>query len=140
MTERTILVTGAAGFLGGHVLAALRSHVGRVVGMVRQDAQAAKVTTLGAEPVFADVTEPTSLVEAMAGVDAVIHLAAVSRDRDGLSMEMVNYRGTVNVLAAAKAARVSRLVQVVEIGADSRRAITFGRPDRRGKGVVDAEP
>ena len=140
MTERTILVTGAPGSLGGHVLAALRSHAGRMVGMIRQDAQAAKVTTLGAEPVFADVTEPTSLVEAMAGVDAVIHLAAVSRDRDGLSMEMVNYRGTVNVLPAAKAARVSRLVQVVGIRADSRRAITFGRPDRRGKGVVDAEP
>ena len=127
MSEKRILVTGAAGFVGGYVLTALRERDDRVSGMVRREAQKARVEALGAEPVLASVTDPASLSRAMVGVDAVVHLAAVNRDRDGASMEGVNYRGTVNVLGAARAAGVKRLVQVVGIGADSRRTSSLSR-------------
>lgn len=127
MGERTFLVTGAAGFVGGYVLAALRERGGRVLGMVRRRAQGAKIRALGAEPVEGDVTEPGSLSRVMEGVYSIVHLAAVNRGRGGLSMEMVNHQGTVNVLAAAKAAGVQRLVQVIGIGGDSRSAFPLPR-------------
>ena len=98
MSEKRVLVTGAAGFVGGYVLAALRERGIRGLGMVRREAQAARIEALGAEPVLGSATDPASLSGAMAGADAVIHLAAVNRDRPGASMETVNYRGTVNVL------------------------------------------
>jgi uncharacterized protein YbjT (DUF2867 family) len=127
MSQGKILVTGAAGFVGGYVLAALRGRDAQVLGLVRRQAQAAKLEALGAEPVLGDVTNPPSLARAMEGVEAVIHLAAVNRDRGGVSMEAVNYRGTVNVLGAARAAGVQRLVQVIGIGADSRRSSPLSR-------------
>jgi len=127
MSQGKILVTGAAGFVGGYVLAALQGRDAQVLGLVRREEQGARLKALGAEPVLGDVTNPTSLTKAMAGVEAVIHLAAVNRDRGGVTMEAVNYRGTVNVLGAARAAGVQRLVQVVGIGADSRRSSPLSR-------------
>lgn len=129
MHKETILVTGAGGFVGGYVLAALSEQNVRVLGMVRQEAHLPRIVALGAELVLADVTDPASLAKAMVGVDAVIHLAAVNRDasRKGAGMETVNYRGTVSVLGAAKAAGVKRLVQVIAIGADSRRTSRLSR-------------
>ncbi len=127
MRERTILVTGAAGFVGGHVLAALRERGERARGMVRRDLQAAKVSAMGAEPVMGDVTAPETLASALNGVEAVIHLAAVNRNRGGVTMETVNYRGAVNLVGAAQAAGVGRLVYVIGIGADSRRSGVLSR-------------
>jgi uncharacterized protein YbjT (DUF2867 family) len=127
MSQGKILVTGAAGFVGGYVLAALRGRDAQVLGLVRREAQGAKLEALGAEPVLGDVTDQASLSRAMEGVEAVIHLAAVNRDRGGVSMEAINYRGTVNVLGAARAAGVQRLVQVIGIGADSRRSSPLSR-------------
>ncbi len=106
---------------------ALRERNLRVLGMVRRPEQAVRIRSLGAEPVLATVTNPSSLARAMVDVDSVIHLAAVNRDRPGASMEAVNYRGTVNLLGAAKAAGVQRLVQVIGIGADSRRSSPLSR-------------
>jgi uncharacterized protein YbjT (DUF2867 family) len=130
MTERsntTVLVTGAGGFVGGYVLNALRSRSYRVRGLIRHQVQAVKIRASDAEPVFGDVIDLDSLHAAMIGVDAVIHTAAVNRDRGQATMEQVNYRGTVNVLAAAKAAGVRRFVHVIAIGADSRRTVPLSR-------------
>lgn len=127
MEKHKILVTGAAGFVGGFVLRALREREVRALGMVRREAQAEPVRALGAEVVLGDVTDRASLMEAMAGVDSVIHLAAVNKDRGEATMERINYRGTVNVLGAAGAVGVQRLVQVIGIGADSRRSSPLSR-------------
>jgi uncharacterized protein YbjT (DUF2867 family) len=125
--ETTVLVTGAGGFVGGYVLNALRGRRGRVLGLVRHQYQEEKVRQSNAEAVFGDLTDPDSLHAAMAGVDAVIHTAAINRNRGESTMERVNYRGTVNVLAAAKAAKVSRFVQIIAIGADPRRTVPLSR-------------
>jgi NADH dehydrogenase len=127
MSVNYVLVTGAAGFVGGYVVRALREGGRRVLGMVRRPEQAARIRSLGAEPVLATVMDSASLARAMVDVDGVIHLAAVNRDRAGATMDAVNYRGTVNVLGAAKAAGVKRLVQVIGIGADSRRSSPLSR-------------
>jgi nucleoside-diphosphate-sugar epimerase len=125
--ERTILVTGAGGFVGGYVLNALRGRSGRVLGLIRHPYQEEKIRQSGAQAVFGDVTDPDSLHAAMKGVDAVIHTAAINRNQGQATMERVNYRGTVNLLAAAKAAGVSRFVHVIAIGADPRRTIPLPR-------------
>jgi nucleoside-diphosphate-sugar epimerase len=125
--ERTVLVTGAGGFVGGYVLHALRGRPGRVLGLIRHQYQEDKIRESRAEAVFGDLTNLDSLHTAMAGVDAVIHTAAINRNRGQTTMEQVNYRGTVNVVAAAKAAGVSRFIHVIAIGADPRRTIPLSR-------------
>lgn len=130
-----ILITGANGYVGGYVLRALaQSGSGKAVkGLVRSDAQADKVRRQGALPVIGDVTDPASLARAMEGVDTVIHLAAVNRDRGAATMERINAGGARNVVEAAKAAGVKRIINLVGLGADESRP--FPLASTQGKGV-----
>jgi NADH dehydrogenase len=69
-----------------------------------------------------DVTDPAGLVEAQRGADIVINSvqfpgSPVENKRKGWTFEAVDYQGTVNQVAAAKAAGVRRFVYVSAIGA-----------------------
>jgi len=127
VSDRTALVTGAAGFVGEYVVEELIGRSVRVLGLVRQEAHVRKLRSVGVEPILGDIMDPDSLTDALAGVDVVIHLAAVNRDRGPATMAAINYRGTINLLGAARASGVKRLVQVVAIGADSRRSSPLSR-------------
>ena len=75
-----VLLTGGAGFIGRHVLRELtaRGHGVRVLDSLRADvhgADAAK-TLEGAELLVADVRDAGAVARALAGIEAVIHLAA----------------------------------------------------------------
>jgi dihydroflavonol-4-reductase len=104
-----ILVTGATGFLGRHLVAALAGQ--RVRALVRQP-----VRGLDAEQVVGDVLDPAALAAAARGARAVIHAAGlVSRDpADAGRLMRVHVDGTRNVLAAARDAE--RIVVVSSSG------------------------
>ena len=110
-----ILVTGGAGFIGRHTVAALRSegHAVRVLDdLSHGDGDAARA--LGADLVVGCITDAEVVARAVAGVDAVIHLAAKVSvpeswdDPDGF--DRVNVGGFRTVLSAAADARVRRVV------------------------------
>jgi NADH dehydrogenase len=66
-----------------------------------------------------DVTDPASLAAAFEGVDKVIHLAAVNRNRGSSTMQAVNAQGTINAVEAAKRAGVRQFITVVGLGANA---------------------
>lgn len=104
------VVTGAAGFLGRHVIAALRERGLPVRAVTRQKSRA--IAKLGVDQVHADVEDAASLGPAFAGATTVFHLAGlVSRAAaDTTRMMRVHVDGTRNVIAAARAAGVRRLI------------------------------
>jgi uncharacterized protein YbjT (DUF2867 family) len=120
----TILVTGASGFVGGHVVPALLGAGHRVVALVRNPS--AGDTVLGRLPLAdrgrvdlrtGDVTNPASLDAALAGVDGVVHLVAIPRDfNGGAEMRLINTEGTRAVVAAMRSAGVGRLVHMGALG------------------------
>jgi uncharacterized protein YbjT (DUF2867 family) len=120
----TILVTGANGFVGSHMLPALIDAEHRVLALVRDDAGAAQVAARltpsqweAVEIRRGDVTRPETLSGVLAGADAVLHLAAVARDWDGgATLRLVNTEGTRNVLAAAAVSGVRRFVHLGALG------------------------
>jgi 2-alkyl-3-oxoalkanoate reductase len=110
----SVLVTGAAGFIGRRLVARLLADGARVRALLLPGEDAGAVP--GAEVVRGDVTDPASLVEAVAGVDRIHHLAAVVGDWGPDELyRSVNVEGTRNVLDAAAAAGCRRVVMVSSI-------------------------
>jgi NADH dehydrogenase len=115
----TVLVTGATGFIGPHVVHALRAREMTVRALVRDKTRASRLNAWGVELVEGDVTEPNSLRAACAGVDAVIHQVAIIKGARA-DFERVMTQGTRSVVAAAQEAGVRRLVLASALGLDER--------------------
>ncbi len=113
---QTVLVAGANGQTGQHIVKQLQSQGFRVHALVR-DAQKAR-EQLGPDVTYrqGDVKDPQSLTAAVAGVDAVISSIG-ARGKDGPDRpEMVDYQGLRNLVDAARAARVRQFVMVSSRG------------------------
>ena len=120
MSQRaTTLVTGGTGFVGPHVVHALRARGTPVRALVRKPARATRLAAWGAELATGDVTDPASLRAACEGVTTVVHLVAIIRGRPA-DFESVMAEGTRNVVAAAQEAGVRRFVLASALGLDER--------------------
>ncbi|MWV58517.1 NAD-dependent epimerase/dehydratase family protein [Rathayibacter sp. VKM Ac-2754] len=103
-----VLVTGASGLLGGAVAAGLVAQGHEVRTFQRRASGVA-----GATDARGSLTDPRAVEEAVAGSDAVVHLAAkVSLAGDPGDFDRVNVDGSRRLLAAAARAGVRRFVQV----------------------------
>lgn len=111
-SKGSVLITGAAGFLGSAlVLAFLRAGYS-VRAMVRDLSNVFTLPLDAIECVEGDVCNPESLDRACRGQDYVVHAAADYRlwTRDPEAMFATNCEGSANVLAAAQRAGVGRIV------------------------------
>jgi len=123
LTGRLAVVTGAGGFIGSHLVAALVESGARVRALVRYTSRGDRGAlnyldeeVLGdVEVVLGDIRDPESVTEAVRGTDLVFNLAAqiaipysYVNPRDFVETNVV---GTLNVLQACRAMEVTRLVQ-----------------------------
>jgi uncharacterized protein YbjT (DUF2867 family) len=139
-----ILVTGASGFVGSHVLPELLGAGHRVVALVRTQQAGEKVArrvpanqAANLEVRTGDVDRLGTLVPALAGVDAVVHLAAIPRDwNGGRRLLAVNLDGTRNVIAAMQAAGVRRLVHLGALGVEDRKELHYAKSKARAERAV----
>jgi uncharacterized protein YbjT (DUF2867 family) len=110
-----ILVTGATGFVGGHVVHALRADERPVRALIRDRRKAERLQAWGCEVAEGDVTRPETLAAAMAGCDTVVHLVAIRQGR-AEEFQRVMVDGTRNLLTAAREAGVRRFVHMSALG------------------------
>jgi uncharacterized protein YbjT (DUF2867 family) len=106
-----ILLTGGTGFVGGHVLKALRA-AGRPVRCLVRDPAKAK---LDGELVQGDMTDSASLKRAVEGTATVVHLVAIRQGKKE-QFDRIMSQGTRDLLAAAKEAGVGRFVLMSALG------------------------
>jgi dihydroflavonol-4-reductase len=113
-----ILVTGANGFTGSHLVKALEQRGDTVVALVRKTSDRSRLANTKAQLAYGDITDRPSLDAAMSGVDRVFHTAADVELGivDAPRMERINVQGTRHVLAAAQSAGVQKMVYCSTIG------------------------
>jgi len=140
----TILLTGASGFVGSHVLPALLDAGHRVVALSRTPKTGETILRRlspdrrdGVEIRYGDVTDPATLPAVVAGVEAVVNLVAIPRDRDrGASLRLVNTEGTRNIVEAARAAGVRRFVHQGAMGVEDDPALHYASSKARAERIV----
>jgi dihydroflavonol-4-reductase len=106
------LVTGATGFVGSHVAAALARQGVELRLLVRADSNLGNIQHLSADRVLGDLRDPVSIEKAVAGCEVVFHVAADYRlwVRDPDEMYRANVEGTRAILHAARQHGVRRVV------------------------------
>jgi nucleoside-diphosphate-sugar epimerase len=114
-----VLLTGASGFVGGHLVRELRAAGCAVKALSRRPEADAALTAMGAEPVRAQLADTAALQAAMAGCEAVFHAAADTSlwRPQAAAQTATNVHGTQNLLRAAEAARVQAFVHTSSVSA-----------------------
>jgi dihydroflavonol-4-reductase len=124
-----VLVTGATGFIGSHVVRALLARGDDVRVTVRAASRDEALAALDAERVTADLADRTALRRAARGIERAFHVAgSTSLRMSPEQLRAINVDGTRNVLEACLAAGVERAVHVSSVAAIG--------PARRG-GALD---
>ena len=113
-----ILLTGATGFVGSHMLERLVADGHNVRAVVRDRMALDKPPGRGSvEGVSGDVVSGNGLDQAARECEAAIHLVGIIQETKDSTFEKVHHQGTVNVLTAAKKAGVRRFLQMSALGA-----------------------
>ncbi len=126
------LVTGATGFVGSHLVEALRSGGHEVAALVRTPGKAATLAALGVEQVPGQLGDPGALVRAVEGRDTIFHVAGLTAALDETEYLRGNRDGTRAVLQAAERAGAPRFVYVSSMAAAG--------PSARGTPLAGHEP
>ena len=124
--KKPVLVTGAAGLVGIHTCRELSKNGWQVRALIRDPARAAMA--LGQLPVefrVGDVRDATALRSSLSGCGAVVHLAAIAIEKKGESYADSNTAATEQLISAARAENVQRLIFMSQNGADSRSPYPF---------------
>ncbi|MBL1415802.1 MAG: NAD-dependent epimerase/dehydratase family protein [Moritella sp.] len=106
-----VLVTGATGFLGSHIVDACLNQGDSVKVLVRYNSNLSYLKTLNVEFVFGDLHDRASLLQATLEVDVIYHSAARVLDYGTRAQFLqTNVIGTKNLVAAAKQNNIDRFV------------------------------
>jgi uncharacterized protein YbjT (DUF2867 family) len=115
-----ILITGATGYIGRHLVARLVAQGECPRCLVRDINRAKRLLPVSKlELVTGATTSPDSLDAAVHGVDTIIHAAFLTADKKqstGNEYEKTNVQGTANLIKAAKEAGVKRIIEISGLG------------------------
>ncbi|HEX2255702.1 MAG TPA: SDR family oxidoreductase [Afifellaceae bacterium] len=128
-----ILLTGANGFIGSAVLAALRREGHEVVAVVRSQRSARRLPSVQIVRIdIAEARRPQDWLPHLDGIDAVVNCAGVLRDGAGDSTAGVHHHGVAALFEACERAGVRRVVHLSAIGVDRDTPTDFSRTKRAG--------
>lgn len=95
-----ILITGATGFVGSHLIEALARHGVKARALVRPTSDVSVLDRYGVERVTAGLHDAAALRRAVAGAGTVVHLAGATRALRRDTFHDVNARGTLRLIEA----------------------------------------
>ncbi len=137
MNEKLVTVFGGDGFVGRYLVQALLKAGARVRVASRNPKRGwflkAQANLGQIAYIAADVTQPETLVRALAGADVAINLVGSFTD-----MDLIQHQGAANVAKAAAGAGAGQLLHMSAIGADSASPSRYGKSKGDGEAAVRA--
>ena len=115
---KRVLVAGATGYLGRNVVKTLKDRGFWVRALGRSESRLDPIREFADEISIGEVTDIDSLEGACDGIDIVFSSVGITRQKDGLSYQDVDYQGNRNLLTIAERAGVSRFVYVHVLNAE----------------------
>ena len=116
--SQKILVTGAAGFIGTHLVRALIKEGHQVKALARESDRTDELEAMEVDLIKGDLNNPESLAKAVSGIDAVFHLAGVL-GKFGIPKDVylqTNVEGTKNLLKICLASNIKHFIHCSTAG------------------------
>lgn len=140
MSNELIVVFGGSGFIGRHVVKQLARKGYRVRVPMRRPHLGQDLRVLGdvgqIHLMQANVRFPESVAAALEGADGVVNLVGVLHEQGRQDFDAMHVRAAETIAQAAKAAGITKLVQVSAIGADARAKAKYARTKAAGEQAV----
>jgi uncharacterized protein YbjT (DUF2867 family) len=139
-TPTRVLVAGSTGYLGKFAVRAFRRRGYWVRALTRSEERlrergpftAPAITDDDVDDVFVgEVTDPGTLEGALDGIDCVFSSVGISRQRDGLSFEQVDYQANRNLIDLCRANPIRKFVYVSMLGEDQIAELAITRAHER---------
>ena len=131
--SKLVAVTGATGFVGPHLVAALARHGWKIRLLVRRWSPLPSLAGVEAELVLGDVSDEAALRRLVDGADTVIHAAGLIKARRPADFMAVNRDGTA---LASRLSSTARFVLLSSLAAREPRLSSYGASKRAAEEVV----
>ena len=133
-----VFITGGGGFLGATLIRELAATGRPMRLLLREGSPAPDLPEV--EVVRGDLLTPESYRDALAGIETVIHLAALTGKAAAAEYQRVNVEGTERLVAAAEAAGVRNILHVSTIAAGyaNKRFYSYARSKEQAEAIVKA--
>lgn len=116
--DNVVFVTGASGFVGGHLVRSLVAAGHRVRCLARSEKARSVLQPLGVEIIDGDITDRESLSGVVDAGAFVVHLVGIIEERGGATFQKVHVDGTANLLAEAAQAKAGHVLFQSALGAN----------------------
>lgn len=120
-TNRTLLLAGATGYLGRHIVKEMKKRKLSAKLIARRPEKLIHLESSRLELVKAEVTLPETLNGICEGIDTVISTVGITRQKDGLTYMDVDYKANLNLLREAQKAGVRKFIYISVINGDKHR-------------------
>ncbi len=137
---RRALVAGATGYLGRHLVHELKRRDVWVRVLIRRPEQRRAFESVADEVHIGQITDSSTLNGVANGVDTVFSTVGITRQKDGLTYEDVDYQANLNLLNEAASAGAHAFVYVSVVHGRSLRQIRLVAAKERFVDALDASP
>ncbi len=136
--QKSILVIGATGYLGGKVVNHLLKQNVKVYALVRQGSDTKELEQKNVQIIIGDLTKPETILPALKSIDAVISTAiGYSNRKKGDTLKSVDDVGNRNLVDALKLANIKRFVFTSILTADKAKSVPHFWQKKRIEDYMD---
>lgn len=134
-----VFLTGATGFVGGHILTELlkRGHTARCLvrpATLRKLEEGPRLKERPATEYHpGDIADPSSLALGMEGCEAIIHLVGIIREKGEVTFQRVHFLGTQNMVDAARQVGIRRFIHMSALGTSPEAVSAYHRTKYRAE-------